>query len=1425
MPGLSQLKKFNDDILSLGNEAELREQRGEKVVTIPIPNNIEDFDDSNDFIMGISDLLVEPHTENSAATDENASADGRTAAENQSVSIPDLSSLIGNNTSDASSAGIPDLSMFMDEPAQAENPTPAPKSKPTDFVDLSLEELLGGTGFDGSTGTTVTDSGLTDAGSMNDSASDMSLEQNELPSFDEEPTELSSSAEQAIGELPELDEDMGLSDSSASTPETSVGEIGNLPTDDFTLEDISGKSSQDDDFEIPDSSAESPTSNTDDISDLNLSDSSEFSTAKNDAPQMDNFDDFNLEPIDESAGYEPSSIADTLDLPPLEDTPSANNDKSSIDDLNLNESDDSGAGNLDLDSSGDTAASDDASLDDGTFDAALPDDASTDNSGFGNLNFDESDDFGAGSLDLDSNSDTAASDDASPSVSSLDTTLPDDAGADDGVFGDLDFDESDDFGAGSLDFDSSSDAAASDDATLQGDNALDTVLPDDVGTDENSFGNLNFDESDDFGAGSLDLDSSGDTAASDDASPTGSSLDAALPDDAGADASGLGNLNFDESDDFGAGNLDLGSSGDTAASDGALQGDDALDTALPDDTSTDENGFGDLNFDESDDFGAGNLDLGSSSDTAASDDALQGDDALDTALPDDAGADDGDFSNLSFDESDDFGAGGLDLGSSSDTAASDDALGGESNGLGEGISENFDTSEMDGMDFSETGTQSDSEFELDNDINVKTDAGDFEIQGFTDVDTVAEGKNGKMKIPGAEAAPSSEESDLPPNTLSDADYTKFIDNLSGYPLNVRLAVEELIIKNEFTDEAEFEIVRKVLKKVSARQLASELEKMLDIAIPVPRDFERRTVAEYEVYKASFQYQLRNKIIPGALMSIIGVALAWLLFMFSRFYIFEPAMAAHLYKQGYNLLIADDYPQSEEKFSDAVKYHLQKKWFFKYARAYRDRKQYIRAEQMYKAILRAFKYNKEAGLEYARMELDELTNYEKAEEIALRDVLDHHINDPDGILLLGDIYLDWATEKDPSKFDFARERYSDLVQTNKAKKKHFLYLSRMLRYFIRTDNLLEVLRLKDQFMPKEKSLEAADWTELSGYLLDKLYGPLPPSDEYLRSKIEDAKKMLVRAVKADPSNPVALYNMSRYYIHMHDGRNAKDSLMQTIRLFDDAPALKKRDVYKNIDSYRLLGEQYTDEREYIKALEAYTAGISLYSAQHEGSGLEGTSQIGKLYSDIGDIDFFISGDLDSALLNYKDSVDNFNDTAQIRYKIGYIQYGKKSYAEALGSFMKASEDAPSDASLLLAMGNTLSMRDDNYAAEGYYERLLEYLDAEKAQKGILFPQVRSDEEEVVDFYLKASNNLGVTLYRLARRTGNSDMNARAMVQFQQSLRAWDALTRNQVTMLRLGGSNLAEQNMKYVSHSMPDYEPAIYTDLPRTLSEEEEEFGR
>ena len=65
-----------------------------------------------------------------------------------------------------------------------------------------------------------------------------------------------------------------------------------------------------------------------------------------------------------------------------------------------------------------------------------------------------------------------------------------------------------------------------------------------------------------------------------------------------------------------------------------------------------------------------------------------------------------------------------------------------------------------------------------------------------------------------------------------------------------------------------------------------------------------------------------------------------------------------------------------------------------------------------------------------------------------------------------------------------------------------------------------------------------------------------------------------------------------------------------------------------------------------------------------------------------------------------------------------------------------------------------------------------------------------------------------------------MNAQAIVQFSQSVRAWDALTRNQQTMERLPGSNLAEQNIKYITNRVPEFEPAIYLDIKKTISDKE-----
>ena len=777
-----------------------------------------------------------------------------------------------------------------------------------------------------------------------------------------------------------------------------------------------------------------------------------------------------------------------------------------------------------------------------------------------------------------------------------------------------------------------------------------------------------------------------------------------------------------------------------------------------------------------------------------------------------------------------------------DTSGLDDE-GGEEGAEGDENAplEVFDTSEMEGMDFgiqdtdSQLGGGGEGDFELGSHDDFAME-GEFEIPGFSDVTTAKEEKSSKPKLatgkdkgkkpkgkgknkeldePDFSNAVESEE--LPPNTLSDEQYKVFLQNLSEYPLNVRLAFEDFIVQDEFTDDAEFEIIEKILNKAPARTVAGMLEKMLDTSIPIPRDFEHRTAAEYEAYKKSLSYQLRNKIIPGVLLGLLLTIVGWGLIKFTNYCIYIPLKANSLYKQGYALLQADEYPQAEMRFEEAVKKRINKKWFFKYARGYREHKQYQRAGNMYQNILRYFRHDKMAGLEYADMELNDLANYERAEEIVRREVLDYHINDADGILKLGDVFLEWGTEKDPSKLELAREQYATLIQLYKPTD---LYMSRMMRYFIRTDNLREVIQMQKNFEKREKSLDSDDWTELSGYLLDKYYGALAPSEEYLRFEIEGLRGLLLRAAKSNPLNPIAQYNLAKYFLQTNETSAIEPTLQRAIENFNTVPSMKKRDLYKYIDSYRLLGEHYIGTTDYLQAQEQFAEGISLFTTERDNAGFEGTPAIGKLYEDMGDIKYTISGDYDDALFNYKYSVELENDSPSIRYRIGYIQYKKKNYSEALGAFMKAGDGNVKERNLMLAMANTLYLRGDDYAAQGYYNQLIDELDDNIAENGLVLPQSNIKDYDLINTYLYASNNYGVTLYKLAKRTGNSALNAQAMVQLSQSVRAWDALTRNQQTMVRLEGSNLAEQNIKYITHPIPEFEPSVYTDISKTLLDNE-----
>ncbi|MCI7589053.1 MAG: tetratricopeptide repeat protein [Spirochaetia bacterium] len=693
------------------------------------------------------------------------------------------------------------------------------------------------------------------------------------------------------------------------------------------------------------------------------------------------------------------------------------------------------------------------------------------------------------------------------------------------------------------------------------------------------------------------------------------------------------------------------------------------------------------------------------------------------------------------------------------------------------------------------------------DFGDATNFDDFAIPGFSDQAPGTVSAKSKRRTSSAEKAEK--------NTLTDKEYEAFLRNLKDYPLNLRLEIEKFIVGDEFKDEVVYDVIQKVIKKVSARHLASHLEKLLDINIPVPREFERRTVAQYEEYKKSAEYQLKNRIIPAAIIGLLSACILFLIFLFAKNFIYIPAKANSIYKEGYALLEAGAYPQSEELFDEASSYQRQTRWFFKYAEGYSNHKQYERARLVYQSGLRYFNHDKKMGLKYAEMELYQLRNYKNAENVVRREVLDYYINDKDGMLLLGDIFLEWGSDKDPRKLDEAYEVYSDIISLYGQKDP---YLARLLRYYIRTDDLRNVLQLKDYFYPRKKSLGGQDLVELSGYLLDKVSGNIAPADEKLLVYIEDVRELLERAVKLAPEIPESTYNMGLYFLNSKNYIPAKEWLLLSLDAFEKYPFRTKARVLNHINAYRLLGDIGMENEEYIEAEEFYRKGISLFE-EETAAGLQGNKNVGKLYASLGDLCYFITGDFDEALKSYKVSVDTDNDTASIRYKMGYIYYTQKEYTEAVDAFIKTVEEKPNDTHALLALGNTLSIRGDNYAAQGYYERLMVLLENQRVRYNIMLPQVNEVHGDIVNVYLMASNNLGVTQYRLAQQIGDSSLNGEALANFTASLRAWDALTRNPETMIRLPGSNLAERNIAYMTAPLSEYEPAIYMEIPVMLEGE------
>ncbi len=707
---------------------------------------------------------------------------------------------------------------------------------------------------------------------------------------------------------------------------------------------------------------------------------------------------------------------------------------------------------------------------------------------------------------------------------------------------------------------------------------------------------------------------------------------------------------------------------------------------------------------------------------------------------------------------------------------------------------------------------------------------DFSIPGF-EMGEAPPKKGEKKPSPAAKASlEAAFGSGLPkaheakPIDLNDAQVDALQDSLLSYPLNLRLAIEDIIANAKGSDEQQAALIWLLVGRGSAKDAAKLAGKVLKRYIEVPAGFEKRTGAAFEAEKGSLAYAFKHSILPMLQAIVLAAAAAGALFFLGYNFAYRPLKANSLYAEGRRQIDQKLYRESETLFDRADLLWTMKGWHYQYARAYAEASQYPRAEAMYERLLARWPRDTAAALEYASMESLKLQAFEKAENLLQRFVLQRDYFNEEALLLSADNFMAWA--------DFEEQRYEGpdaaLIQSlyENARRRLAIimekhgrsdgYLERMLVYFMRveragaSDKAGDVEALAKYFDENKRSqFSAATLAETAQYLMDK-------------DRLDYVNRLLLAAVDRDGRYPESYAALARLNLRTGFPEEELKALELSARFFGEADQegpLTQRRVRAYLDSLIRLGEVRIASAESLAAEEVLASAITRYERAVTERILRREASFGKAYSLMADLHFLGRRDFQSAEALYAKAEDDGFVTPDTDYRRGYIQYyGQSPNPErALGYFHRASLDREPSPYLLWASANALFERGDFFAAQGYFSMLVERLQFELSTITLIEPQYRPSHEEIVELLAMAQNNLGVSLYRVADRMGDASRRASAMLAFTESARLYDSLSRDQFSMLRSESKNLGFLNLDFVLHPLRGIDIAIYRQLPLDMS--------
>jgi tetratricopeptide (TPR) repeat protein len=298
--------------------------------------------------------------------------------------------------------------------------------------------------------------------------------------------------------------------------------------------------------------------------------------------------------------------------------------------------------------------------------------------------------------------------------------------------------------------------------------------------------------------------------------------------------------------------------------------------------------------------------------------------------------------------------------------------------------------------------------------------------------------------------------------ISDEEFMALQRNLSFFPLNLRIAVEETIGEKIVSNEDLSTLIRMLITGASVRAVARHVGEITNKVIDIPPGYEKGTGEKVDARRNSMGYQFSQAVLPiirnVAILGILVVA-ATLLFMN---YIWTPFLySAPLYEEGLALVQDGQFEEGESKFALAVARWRDESWFYRYADAYKELGNFDGARTKYQQILLPFdrfsldvtatdpetgetfqrlvqtpdlerlsflpefrvsNYDRKALMEWAEMESlngwsqeNPLIGYMRADRL-LGPILRRDERDLDALLMRGDNFLRWTRSRGNSSME-------------------------------------------------------------------------------------------------------------------------------------------------------------------------------------------------------------------------------------------------------------------------------------------------------------------------------------------------------------------------------------------------------------------------